>query len=80
MQSITNIDEAKSLPGIIDLEIKFKPGDIAPIPKRNDDRAGYAIAFSSSSSNEAISTAQNALEMIEIKTEPEPAREELARV
>lgn len=80
VKSITNIDKAKLVPGIVDLQIKFKPGDIAPIPKRNDDRAGYVIAFSNSSTNEARSTAQNALEMIEIETESEQSPKKLVQV
>ncbi len=80
IESINNIDRARLVPGVVDLQIKFQVGDIAPIPKRNDDRAGYVIAFSSSSTEEARKTAQDALEIIEIKTESKQSHNELAKV
>jgi biotin carboxylase len=77
VKSINHVEKAKLMTNIVDVKIKFKPGDLAPIPKRNDDRAGYVIAFSNSSTNEAILSAQKALDLIEIETEVDPTAKTL---
>jgi biotin carboxylase len=67
VKSVDNLQEAAALPGIVELNISVKPGDVAPIPKRNDDRSGHVIAIGATT-DEAVARAQAAHDRIRIHT------------
>jgi biotin carboxylase len=67
--SIHGIDEAKKIPGIKEIHLNLKEGDIVKKLKSNIGKAGNVIS-SHENLNEAIKIAEKALSIIKIKTEP----------
>jgi biotin carboxylase len=64
VKSINNVQEASIIPGIVELNVNVKPGDVTPIPKTNYDRSGYVIAIGRTA-DEAVARAQAAHDRIQ---------------
>jgi len=67
--SISGVEEAKALPGIAEIHLNFKEGDILTSLKSNIGKAGNIISFDKDL-KKAIQIAEKALSIINIKTEP----------
>ncbi|MGC8870870.1 MAG: alpha-hydroxy-acid oxidizing protein [Brevinematia bacterium] len=69
IKKIDGIEEALSLPGIKDIIVKVKEGDLFYEPKTNLDKAGNVIGIGSTR-EEAIRNVNDAIRRIKIITEP----------
>lgn len=67
IDSITGIDEARSLPGVCEVTLLKKVGDDVHYFKNGSDRIGYVIA-QGENTEEAIYICENALKQITIST------------
>ncbi|MDU2709290.1 MAG: lactate dehydrogenase, partial [Finegoldia magna] len=70
VKSILRLDDAKKLPGIVEIEICVKEGDNISEIKNSRDRIGHVIA-EGENENEAIANAERAINMIKIEVENE---------
>lgn len=70
IKSITRLDDAKKLPGIVEIEICVKEGDNISEIKNSRDRIGHVIA-EGDNEIEAIANAERAIKMIKIEVENE---------
>ena len=68
IKKIINLDKAKEVPGIYEIEIYKKPGEIIRPLQSGDDRIGHIISFSNSRSG-AINNIKNVENILEIIVE-----------
>ncbi|MFG2876109.1 pyridoxal-phosphate dependent enzyme [Streptomyces sp. NPDC048337] len=67
--SITGEDRAAALPGVLEVTLKPKPGDVLREPRRNGDRSGHVLVVAETAQL-AARTAEAAANEINIRTEP----------
>lgn len=67
--SISGEDRAAALPGVLEVTLKPKPGDILREPRRNGDRSGHVLVVAETAQL-AARTAEAAANEIDIRTEP----------
>jgi biotin carboxylase len=68
IKKITNLDTAKEIPGIYEIEIYKKPGEIIKPLKSGDDRIGHIISFGDSR-EDAINSVQHVENILKIIVE-----------
>ncbi len=68
LKAVRGIDEARSVPGIQEIEIYINPGDEVRAPENSSDRIGHVIA-TGDNAFEADQNARKALESIELEYE-----------
>jgi biotin carboxylase len=71
VRDVVGVDPARSVPGVVDLELKLRRGDtVAPLTC-SSDRVGYVIAVGSEG-DAAVQSCADAVEMVQITTEEVP--------
>ena len=66
LSGIEGIEEAKKLPGIVEIELYKEIGDSIRKPENSNDRIGHVIAVGKDA-EEASYNADNALSLIEVR-------------
>jgi len=69
IRTIQGVEEARSLPGIEEIIMSARPGDVITRPENSNASAGMVVA-SAETREKAIALAQKAVRMINVKTEP----------